>query len=74
MDFKLTIGGEALSTPTTFDVVNPADESFVAACPQGTVELIDAAVAAARGALPAWSAASDAERVGKLNAIAALIE
>jgi acyl-CoA reductase-like NAD-dependent aldehyde dehydrogenase len=74
MDFKLTIGGEAISTPTTFDVVNPADESFVAACPQGTVELIDAAVAAARRALPAWSAASDADRVGTLNAIAALIE
>ena len=74
MDFKLTIGGEAVSTPTTFDVLNPADESFVAACPQGTVELIDAAVAAARRALPAWSATSDADRIGKLNAIAALIE
>jgi acyl-CoA reductase-like NAD-dependent aldehyde dehydrogenase len=74
LKFKLTIGGKAVSTPTTYYVVNPADETVVAACPQGTAALIDAAVAAARHALPAWSAAADADRADKLNAIAALIE
>lgn len=72
--FTLTVDGKAVPTPTTFNVVNPADETVVAACPQGTLELIDAAVAAARRAFPKWSATPDAERVAKLNAIADLIE
>ena len=72
--FTLTVDGKAVPTPTTFNVVNPADETVVAACPQGTIELIDAAVSAARRAFPKWSATPDAERVAKLNAIADLIE
>lgn len=72
--FTLTVDGKAVPTPTTFNVVNPADETVVAACPQGTIELIDAAVAAARRAFPAWAATPDAQRVAQLNAIADLIE
>jgi acyl-CoA reductase-like NAD-dependent aldehyde dehydrogenase len=72
--FTLTIDGKSAPTATTFDVLNPADETVVAACPQGTTQLVDAAVAAARRAFPKWSALPDAERVAKLNAIADLIE
>jgi acyl-CoA reductase-like NAD-dependent aldehyde dehydrogenase len=72
--FTLTIDGKSAPTATTFDVLNPADETVVAACPQGTTQLVDAAVAAARRAFPQWSALPDAERVAKLNAIADLIE
>jgi acyl-CoA reductase-like NAD-dependent aldehyde dehydrogenase len=72
--YNLTIDGRPVTTPHTFDVINPADESVVAACPQATTQLVDAAVAAARRAFPAWSALSDTERVAKLNAIADLIE
>src|SRR3569833_1236932 len=72
--YNLTIDGRPVTTPHTFDVINPADESVVAACPEATTQLVDAAVAAARRAFPAWSALSDAERVAKLNAIADLIE
>ncbi len=72
--YSLTIDGKPAKTNRTFNVLNPADESVVAACPQGTVELLDEAVAAARRALPAWSALSDADRVAKLNQIADLIE
>jgi acyl-CoA reductase-like NAD-dependent aldehyde dehydrogenase len=72
--FTLTIDGKPASTTTTFNVVNPADETVVAACPQGTTQLIDAAVAAARRAFRTWSAVPDAERVAKLNAVADLIE
>ena len=36
--FSLTIGGKAVTTPRTFNVLNPADESVVAACPEGTPE------------------------------------
>jgi len=73
-DFTLTIGGNATATPGTFDVLNPADETVVAVCPQGTIELVDAAVASARRAFQTWSAVPDSERVARLNAIADLIE
>src|SRR5579872_960114 len=72
--FHLTIGGRPVAAPNTFNVINPADESVVAACPEATVEMVDSAVASAREAFPAWSALPDAERVAKLNAVAARIE
>jgi len=72
--FTLTIDGKPASTGATFDVVNPADETVVAACPLGNNELLDTAVAAARRAFPKWSAVPDSERVAKLNAVADLIE
>ena len=72
--FAMTIGGKAVPTQTTFDVLNPADETVVAACPQGTIEDVDAAVASARKAFRSWSQVPDAERIAKLNAIADLIE
>jgi acyl-CoA reductase-like NAD-dependent aldehyde dehydrogenase len=72
--YTLTIGGKAAVTGKTFNVLNPADESVVAACPEGTVELVDEAVASARAAFRSWSRLADAERVGKLQAIADLIE
>jgi acyl-CoA reductase-like NAD-dependent aldehyde dehydrogenase len=72
--YTLTIDGKAAKTTKTFEVLNPADESIVAVCPEGTPELVDAAVESARRALPKWSATPDAERVTKLMAIADLIE
>ena len=72
--YALTIGGRAAAVSSTFDVLNPADGSVITACPQGTPALVDAAVESARGALPAWSALPDAERVARLVAVADLIE
>lgn len=72
--YTLTIGGEPVTTAKTFDVLNPADGTVVAACPEGTIADVDAAVASARRAFPAWAALPDAERVTKLMAIADLIE
>jgi acyl-CoA reductase-like NAD-dependent aldehyde dehydrogenase len=72
--FSLTIGGKATATGRTFNVLNPADESVVAACPEGTVELVDQAVASARAAFKPWAALPDTERVSKLLAVADLIE
>ncbi len=72
--YTLTIAGRSVSTAKTFDVLNPADGSVVAACPEATVSDVDAAVAAARSAFAAWSALADAERVAKITAIADLIE
>jgi acyl-CoA reductase-like NAD-dependent aldehyde dehydrogenase len=72
--FAMIIGGKRAAAHDTFPVLNPADGSIVAACPQGTVELVDAAVASARAAFAGWSAQSDAHRAGKLLLIAELIE
>lgn len=72
--FQLTIGGKAARTDKTFNVLNPVDESVVAACPEGTVALVDEAVASARKAFKSWSALPDSERVARLLAIADLIE
>lgn len=72
--YPLIIDGQPISTPVTFSVFNPADETTVAACAQGAPEYIDQAVAAARRAFVKWSAAADSERIAKLNAIADLIE
>jgi len=72
--YALTIGGKAAAVSRTFDVLNPADGSVIAACPEATTALVDAAVESARSALAGWSALPDAERVAKLQAIADLID
>ena len=72
--YTLTIGGKATPAPSTFRVLNPADETVVAECPEATPALVDMAVESARKALPAWSALADDQRVAKLMAVADLIE
>lgn len=72
--YTLTIAGRPVATPNTTQVLNPADGTLVAACPVSTTEHVDAAVAAAREAFPAWSALTGAARAEKLKAVADLIE
>ncbi|WP_309060167.1 aldehyde dehydrogenase family protein [Streptomyces sp.] len=55
--------------PDVIEVVDPADEQVIATVPAGTVEDVDAAVRAARAALPAWSATPPAERAARLTAL-----
>ncbi|RLU92106.1 aldehyde dehydrogenase family protein [Streptomyces griseocarneus] len=58
------IGGSwrpALGTGA-IDVVNPADEQVIGSVPAGSAEDIDAAVVAARAALPGWAAVPPARR------------
>src|SRR5437899_10547711 len=49
------IGGQWGATEQTFDVFNPANAQVLAQVGQGSPADIDAAVKAARAALPAWS-------------------
>jgi acyl-CoA reductase-like NAD-dependent aldehyde dehydrogenase len=72
--YTLTIGGKPAATTGTFNVLNPADETVVAVCPQGTAALVDEAVSSARRALPLWAALPDSERAAKLMAVADLVE
>ncbi|MFB7571043.1 aldehyde dehydrogenase family protein [Streptomyces sp. NPDC056165] len=51
------------------EVVNPADERVIGTVPAGTAEDVDAAVRAARAALPGWAATAPAERAARLAAL-----
>jgi len=62
------IGGEwtAASGEETLDVVNPATEEVLARVPLSSAADLDAAVRAARAALPAWRAVAVPDRARKL--------
>ncbi|MFF8320193.1 aldehyde dehydrogenase family protein [Streptomyces bobili] len=51
------------------EVVNPADEQIIGRVPAAGPEDVDAAVRAARAALPAWAATPPAERAARLTAL-----
>jgi len=73
-DFSLTINGRSVPGSKRFGVVNPATEDVWAEAPDASREELDAAVAAANAAFPAWRAASLDERRGALNAMADRVE
>ena len=64
------IGGRWTEPGETFDVINPATRATLARVSQGTAEDVNAAVAAARAALPAWQALSPHARARWLYALA----
>ncbi|MYQ45704.1 aldehyde dehydrogenase family protein [Streptomyces sp. SID4985] len=51
------------------EVVNPADEQVIGRVPAGDAQDVDAAVRAARAALPGWAATPPAERAARLAAL-----
>ncbi|MEV6615541.1 aldehyde dehydrogenase family protein [Streptomyces sp. NPDC051051] len=51
------------------EVVNPADEQVIGRVPAAGPEDVDAAVRAARTALPAWAATAPAERAARLSTL-----
>ncbi|MFF9063014.1 aldehyde dehydrogenase family protein [Streptomyces sp. NPDC014882] len=51
------------------EVVNPVDEQVIGRVPAGGPADVDAAVRAARTALPAWAATAPAERAARLGAL-----
>jgi acyl-CoA reductase-like NAD-dependent aldehyde dehydrogenase len=60
---RLLIGGEwVAASGGTYEIVNPATEQAVGLAPNGTATDADGAAAAARAALPAWSAMPVEER------------
>jgi acyl-CoA reductase-like NAD-dependent aldehyde dehydrogenase len=71
---KLTIGGRAVEGDAQMDVINPATGRPFAQSPRASVAQLDAAVAAAQAAFPAWSAQPLAERTAVLLAIAQRVE
>ena len=73
-EFNMLINGEAVGADASFDVVNPANEQVITQCPMATEAHLNQAVAAARAALPAWSAKSMDERRAIILQIADRIE
>ena len=64
------IDGRWTEPGDTFDVINPATRATLARVSQGTAQDVNAAVAAARAALPAWQALSPHARARWLYALA----
>jgi len=73
-DFRLLIGGRLVPGASTIDVINPATETVVAACPRADVAQANEAVAAAKAAFPAWAARPLAERRALLLKLADAID
>jgi acyl-CoA reductase-like NAD-dependent aldehyde dehydrogenase len=55
-EFKLLINGKLTSGAATLAVVNPATEEVLADAPRADHAQLEAAIAAAKAAFPAWSA------------------
>ncbi|GAA4088309.1 aldehyde dehydrogenase family protein [Streptomyces hundungensis] len=62
-DWRAAAGGDTIA------VLNPVDEQVIGHVPAGTAEDVDAAVRAARAALPGWAATPPAERAARLAAL-----
>ncbi len=75
-DFGLFIGGKWLrpKSPPHFETVNPANKKVLARVTQASSADVDAAVKAARKALPGWSALSGHARARYLYALARLVQ
>ncbi len=74
-EYTLVIDGASVAGDNgSFDVLNPATEAVVAACPCASVGQLDAAVAAAGEAFKQWQFSSDDARKKLLHDIADKIE
>jgi acyl-CoA reductase-like NAD-dependent aldehyde dehydrogenase len=60
--YTMTIDGRAVESEQHFAAINPATEKTIAEVPDASRAQLDAAVAAAKAAFPAWSARPIAER------------
>ena len=72
--FPLRIDGIAVATTDHFEVINPATGELAAEAPCATLADVDAAVAAAKRALPGWRSESNGTRQRACIAIADLLD
>lgn len=69
-EFNLLINGRAVAGAGSFEVINPATERVLACCPRADEAQLNAAVAAAKAAYPAWSRQPISERRRLLEQVA----
>ena len=72
-DLMMTIGGEAVPTASTFDVINPAKGTAFAQAPECSPEQLDAAFESASKAYRDWRADEAARRAALLAGADALM-
>ena len=73
-EYGLLIDGKLVPGAHTLDVINPATEEVIVACPRADKAQLDQAVAAAKAAFPAWSKTPIRERGALLNKLADALE
>jgi acyl-CoA reductase-like NAD-dependent aldehyde dehydrogenase len=73
-NYTMTIDSKPVATTHHIDAINPATEDVIAAVPDATRDQLDAAVASAKAAFPAWSARPLAERQALVSRIGDAIE
>jgi acyl-CoA reductase-like NAD-dependent aldehyde dehydrogenase len=74
MAYKLFIDGAFVDGAGTLDVINPATGAVLDVCPRADESQLNAAVAAAKKAFPAWSRTTYEDRKARLEAIADAME
>lgn len=72
--YRLVIDGTSTATEHHADVLNPSTGATVGRMPLATAADVEAAIAAAKAAFPAWAARSSTGRAEAVAAIAAKIE
>ncbi|MCC6917978.1 MAG: aldehyde dehydrogenase family protein [Alphaproteobacteria bacterium] len=70
----MSINGRAEGAERQFEAINPATEEAIARVPDASRGQLDAAVAAARAAFPAWAARPIAERQALVSKLGDLID
>jgi 5-carboxymethyl-2-hydroxymuconic-semialdehyde dehydrogenase len=73
MQIQHLIGGAAVPSAEYFETVNPATQEVLAEVARGGAREVDAAVAAAKSAFPAWAGKPAAERAALLRKLGDLI-
>jgi 5-carboxymethyl-2-hydroxymuconic-semialdehyde dehydrogenase len=73
MRIEHLIGGRAVASAECFQTVNPATQAVLAEVAAGGPAEVDAAVAAAKAAFPAWAATPAAERAKAMHRLGELI-
>ncbi|MEJ8473289.1 aldehyde dehydrogenase family protein [Roseibium algae] len=71
--FAMTIDGKVVTKTETFNVINPSTGGSAGQCPSGTVDDVNAAVAAAKTAYASWSITSDDVRKQACRDMAAVL-
>lgn len=72
--YNMLIDGQRVPGATTTPVLNPATELPVADCPRASIDQLEAAVAAARRAFPAWAGLPLSRRQELLRRMADVVE
>jgi len=73
MHIQHLINGQAVDSRERFETTNPATQEVLATVASGGADEVDAAVAAAKAAFPAWAGMPAADRARRIRALGDLI-